>query len=294
MVFYAKNHIEYIYLDATKRMEEKMSRRIRAKYILRLRANGLSRNAIAKAIGSSKTSVMDVFNAAERNKVNFNGVENKTNEEIYAMFFPERCKNKSTYEDPDWEYVHKELAKTGVTLKLLYQEYLVRNLGNNKPSMSYDNFSKRYRKFTTQNEITSRVGKPSGRIIEVDLAGPTLNLVEAGTGEISKVCLFVGCLPFSRMVYVEPSLSMNQESWLLIHVHMFSYFDGVTPCIIPDNLKTGLLNIQKMVKSYLILNTKSLQFIATLQYYQVALVRRRIKQVLKTKYCMQLVIQSEH
>ena len=48
-----------------------MSRRIRVKYILRLRANGLSKHAIAKAVRSSKTSVMDVFNAAERNKINF-------------------------------------------------------------------------------------------------------------------------------------------------------------------------------------------------------------------------------
>ena len=71
MVFYAKNHLEYIYLDTAKRMEDKMSRRIRVKHILRLRANGISRNAIAKAVRSSKTSVMDVFNAAERNKITF-------------------------------------------------------------------------------------------------------------------------------------------------------------------------------------------------------------------------------
>ena len=71
MVFYAKNHLEYIYLDTAKRMEEKMSRRIRVKHILRLRANGISRNAIAKAVRSSKTSVMDVSNAAERNKITF-------------------------------------------------------------------------------------------------------------------------------------------------------------------------------------------------------------------------------
>ena len=96
-----------------------------------------------------------------------------------------------------------------MTLKLLYQEYVDRNLDNNKPLMSYDNFSKRYRKFTTANDIKGRVGKPAGRIIEVDWAGPTLNLVDPGTGKISKVYLFVGCPPFSRMVYVELRFSMN-------------------------------------------------------------------------------------
>ena len=96
-----KNHLEYVYLDTAKRIEKKMFRRKQVKHILRLRANGISRNTITKAVRSSKTSVMDVFNAAERKKITFKEVENKTNEEIYAMLFPERCQNQSTYEDPD-------------------------------------------------------------------------------------------------------------------------------------------------------------------------------------------------
>ena len=33
---------------------------------------------------------------------------------------------------------------------------------------------------------------------------------------------------------------MNQESWISAHVNAFSFFDGVTKAVIPDNLKTGV------------------------------------------------------
>lgn len=76
--------------------------------------------------------------------------------------------------------------------------------------------------------------------MEVDWAGPTLGLVNPATGEIAKVYLFVACLPFSRLAYVEPKLDMKQNTWLLCHVHAFEYFGGTTACIVCDNLKTGV------------------------------------------------------
>ena len=60
-----------------------------------LRASGLSKNAMAKAVRSSKTSVMVVFNAAERNKNNFKEVQNKTNGEIYAILFQNDAKTRA-------------------------------------------------------------------------------------------------------------------------------------------------------------------------------------------------------
>ena len=56
----------------------------------------------------------------------------------------------------------------------------------------------------------------------------------------SVIYLFVGCLPFSRYSYVEPAPDMKQDTWLRCHVRMFEFFGGSTPCIVPDNLKTGV------------------------------------------------------
>ena len=100
-----------------------MVRRIKAKLVLRLREQGLSRNAIAVGYGMSKHSVIDVFDAADRLNVSYDGVEDKTDDEVYALLFPGRGVIESAYEQPDWARVHSELGRVGVTLKLLHAEY---------------------------------------------------------------------------------------------------------------------------------------------------------------------------
>ena len=46
--------------------------------------------------------------------------------EVYERLFPGRGDHESVYSQPDWAATHKELAKVGVTLKLLHAEYLDR------------------------------------------------------------------------------------------------------------------------------------------------------------------------
>lgn len=80
-----------------------MANKINAKLILELKASGLSRNQIAATRHMSKHSVSDVINIAKEKEIKF-AIEN-------------------LYEQPDYEYVHQELKRVGVTLKLLWKEY---------------------------------------------------------------------------------------------------------------------------------------------------------------------------
>lgn len=217
-----------------------MARRIRAKLVLQLREAGMSQNEIARSQGMSKHSVGDVVAAARRLGTEWADVEGKEEGEVYEALFPERRPPEPVYGDPDWEHVHRELAKTGVTLKLLHAEYSDAQRSKGLPAMGYDRFCKRYQGFTVSKQVVSRVGHKAGRTMEVDWSGPTMRLVDPSTGEISKVYLFVATLPFSRYSYVEPTLDMRQDTWLLCHVHAFAFLGGSVPCIVPDNLKTGV------------------------------------------------------
>lgn len=218
-----------------------MARRIRAREVLRLRSvNGLSQNAIARTAHVSKHSVQDVLEAARERGVSWEDVEGMSEEAAYALLFPGRGDAGPVHADPDWARVHRELARTGVTLKLLHAEYADGCAEAGAPSMSYDRFCKRYRQYTVSRNVVSRVGHKAGRNMEVDWSGPTMRLVDPATGEVRKVYLFVACLPFSRYSYVEPTLDMKQDTWLLCHVHAFSFLGGATPCIVPDNLRTGV------------------------------------------------------
>lgn len=99
-----------------------MARRIPAREVLRLRSSNLSLNAIAAALHASKASVSDVLRAAAEHDVTWEEAERMSAGEVYARLFPEREQLGPVYPDPDWDAVHAELAKVGVTLRLLYGE----------------------------------------------------------------------------------------------------------------------------------------------------------------------------
>ena len=101
-----------------------MANKIKVRLILELRAANMSRNLIAKTRCMAKDSVSDVIHIADKLGITFEDVKEKSEEEVYRMFYPDKFAIESLYKDPDYEYVHKELKKIGVTLKLLWQRCL--------------------------------------------------------------------------------------------------------------------------------------------------------------------------
>ena len=217
-----------------------MVRKINAKLVLRLRAEGLSFAQI-EAQGVSRHSVVKVKRAAAREQLSWKAAAEMTDNEVYERLFPGVGTRESVYLQPDWPVLHRELARVGVTLKLLHAEYLDHCRDAGAAGMGYDRFCKTYAAYTRAQGVTSRVGHKAGQTIEVDWSGPTMQLVHPTTGEMSKVFLFVACLPFSRYAFVEPTLDMRQDSWLACHVAMYGWFGGTTPRLVPDNLKTGVV-----------------------------------------------------
>ena len=218
-----------------------MVRRINAKLVIELRAGGMTGRAIAAAQGMSRKSVLAVFGAADQAGIGRDGIADRSDAEVYALLFPGRGEHESVFVEPDWEQVHKELARVGVTLKLLHGEYVDGCAVSGGPAMSYDRFCKTYARHTLITGAASRVGHKAGQTVEVDWSGPTMQLTDPVTGATSRVYLFVACLPFSRYAFVEPALDMRQDSWLRANVAMFEWFGGTVPRVVPDNLKTGVI-----------------------------------------------------
>lgn len=219
-----------------------MVRKIKAKLVLQLRAEGLSGRAISVSQGMSRHSVQAVIEAADRDGIGWDDVAEVAEAQVYERLFPGRGVRESVFEQPEWGRVHRELARVGVTLRLLHQEYVDDCGQSGRPAMSYDRFCRLYGDYATVTGASSRVGHKAGRSIEVDWSGPTMWLTDSATGEESRVYLFVACLPFSRYAFVEPCLDMRQDSWLRAHVSMFQFLGGTVPRIVPDNLKTGVIS----------------------------------------------------
>ena len=84
------------------------------------------------------------------------------------------------------------------------------------------------------------IPRKPGEQIEVDWAGDTTKVIDSSTGEIIPCYLFIGVLNYSLYAYVEAFFSMDMESWITAHIHMYQYFGGSTRMLIPDNLRTAV------------------------------------------------------
>lgn len=100
-----------------------MAKKISVKLILELRGSGMGRNAIARTRHISVNSVGDVFHKADENGISYEDVRDMDEDSVYRMFYPDKFVQESMYAQPDYGYVHQELKRVGVTLKLLWQEY---------------------------------------------------------------------------------------------------------------------------------------------------------------------------
>ena len=102
-----------------------MARKINVKLIMELRDAGLSRSTIASTRHISRHSVSEVFNIADEKGIRYDDVRSLEESEVYRLFYPEKFANETMYGDPDYEHVHQELKRVGVTLKLLHEEYIL-------------------------------------------------------------------------------------------------------------------------------------------------------------------------
>lgn len=94
-----------------------MAKKIQVRLIMQLRDTGMAQTTIASERHMSKSSVNDVFQIAEERNLHYADVEDMTPDEAYRFFFPNRHIEETVYTVPDYEYVHNELPRTGVTLK---------------------------------------------------------------------------------------------------------------------------------------------------------------------------------
>ena len=239
--------------------------------ILRLAHENCSQRSIAASIHSSHHTVSEILKAAKEKHIEWPLDENVTNAQLEEILFPNKYYLHCNYLPPDFEHIHKELAKPGVTLTLLWTEYVRSCEACGKRPYMTTQFGDKYREWAKITKATMRISHKPGDAMEVDWAGNTLSFQDSTTGESYPVYLFVAALPCSCFTYAEACTDMKTENWLSCHVHAYEYFGGVTRLLIPDNLKTG---VTKNTRYETILN-RSYQELA--EYYNTAVVPARVE-----------------
>ena len=137
---------------------------------------------------------------------------------------------------PDWAWVHRELRRPDVTLALLWEEYRA----GAPDGFGYSWFCDLYRAWAGRLKPTMRQVHVAGEKMFVDFAGRTAEVVDANTGEIVPVQIFVAVLGASSFTYAEAVWSQKLPDWIAAHVRAFAYFGGAARQTVSDNLKAGV------------------------------------------------------
>ena len=236
--------------------------------ILRLKSQDLSNLAIAGSLRCSRNTVSEVLKLAESHDIAWPIPEALNNDDIERLFYPNRVSNEGR-KLPDFEYIHSELAKPGVTLSLLWAEYCAKCELEHAIPYQHTQFNEKYRAFASSKKATLRIKRKPGELLEVDWVGDTLKVYDSALGRDVDAYIFVACLPCSLYSYVETFPDMKSNHWITAHVHAYSFFGGATRILVPDNLKTGVI---KNTYSELIPN-RSYREMA--EYYGTAIIPAR-------------------
>lgn len=239
--------------------------------ILRLRSQDYSQHQIAASTHSSRNTIRDVFQLADAIGLKWPIDDTVTNEAIGKLLYPSRGTSSMVRKEPDYSYIHEELAKKGVNLTLLWTEYCATCHAEGSVPYMYTHFCDKYREWARVTKATMRIKHKPGELMEVDWAGATIPYYDSVNGQQYDAYLFVAVLPCSFYAYAEACNDTKSTNWLLCHVHAYQHFGGVTRLLTPDNLKTGIVKNTQ----YETMITKSYQELA--DYYDTAIVPARVR-----------------
>jgi len=199
--------------------------------------SGLGQRPIARCLNISRTTVGDYLRRGKAAGLSWPLPESLTDQQLYNLLFPPARSVAPTERPlPDFVSIHTELKRKGVTLMLLWEEYL----SEHPQGYRYSQFCELYRQWARKLKLSMRQVHKAGEKLFVDYAGHTLPIVNPHTGEITETQIFVAVLGASSYTFAEATLSQNLPDWLGSHARAFKFFGGVPELVIPDNLKSAV------------------------------------------------------
>jgi transposase len=208
--------------------------------ILRLRSLDYTQRQVAVSVKCSRNTISEVYRLSDEKGLSWPLPSEWSNTDLQHLLYPGKTSGTER-KMPDLAYLHKELAKSGVTLTLLWSEYCEQCKVEKLIPYQYTQFCDYYRSYAMKTKATMRIKRKPGELLEVDWAGSVLSVHDELTGEVIPAYIFVSCLPCSLCSYAEAFPSMVMEHWINAHIHAYQFFGGVTRILTPDNLKAAVI-----------------------------------------------------
>ncbi|HKU41580.1 MAG TPA: IS21 family transposase, partial [Polyangiales bacterium] len=214
------------------------------KEVLRLRHQAkLSQRQIALTVGLGKSSVADYLQRAECAGLDWRSIEALSERELEEKLFHQLGRNEPAARAPiDLEWVRREMRRSGVTLQLLWSEY-VEAASTTMPSVlpyQYSQSCEAYARYRRTLKPVMRQEHRAGEKVFIDFSGVRPYVVDPLTGEATAVELFVAVLGASNYTYVEATRTQKPADFIGATTRALEYFGAVPQIIMPDQLRSAV------------------------------------------------------
>ncbi|MEM6839472.1 MAG: IS21 family transposase [Cyanobacteria bacterium P01_C01_bin.120] len=239
---------------------------VKFREIIRLHELGYNQSEIALSCGVARSTVQNYIRRANGKGLRYAELCQLSDSEAQAQL----GKGKPPPANQpviDFATVHRELQGKGVTLALVWQE----GLDQQRWSLSYGHFCRRYRQWSQQQNLSMRQRHPGGEKLFVDYCGQTMSVHDPVSGEAQTVQIFVACLGASNYTFAEATPTQTLPHWIGSHERALAFLGGVPKAIVPDNLKSGVTDPCRYEPGV----NQSYQAFA--EHYQVAILPARAK-----------------
>lgn len=207
----------------------------------------MSGRQIAAAIGASKSGINEFLKAFDQcEALSYPLPKGITNygiaELVYGKVSDGGEKRDLRYELPDFAEVDRQMnSRKNMTLVFLWGRYKNRCMAEEKTFYSYRQFCERYVAWRKENQESLHFNAVIAEKMEVDFAGKTFPIINALTGDVSTIVVFVAVLPYSQYIYAEGMISTKEPQWIEVNNHALQFFGGVPSIVVCDNCKQAVI-----------------------------------------------------
>ena len=153
--------------------------------ILKLLDLGYTQRDIARSIHCSRNTVRDVQYLSKELGIRWPLDDNVTNKDIAKLFHPDLYGAVIPHKEPDYAYMHAELARKGVNLTLLWSACCAECYAKGDNPYMYTQFCEKYRQWSKLSKATMQIKHKPGDVMQVDWAGATIPIYDQADGESS-------------------------------------------------------------------------------------------------------------
>jgi transposase len=214
------------------------------RHVLKLHCHGQNKLQISTITGLSRNTVKKYIHAFVGLKTTWEDVNQLTDKDLDELF----CNEPTPFVDERLTALHeflkeqeKRLKQRGVTLLRLWEDYHQHYPQGFKMTAFYRHYNLWKRRVHPSMHMTHKAGDK----MFVDYTGEKLEVVDAISGEVKAMEVFVAILGASQLTYVEAVESQRVEDFIGCCENALHYFGGTPNAIVPDNLKSAVIKTNR-------------------------------------------------